>query len=390
MFSNSIKVFTLLGFDIKIDPSWVLIAALIVWSLSTGYFPQIVEGETRETYLTMALLGMLAFFASLILHELAHSLVARRFGVDIKGITLFIFGGVAELESEPKSAGSEFWIAIVGPATSFALALVFWALSVIGEAARAGDAAVAVLDYLAIINLVLAVFNLLPAFPLDGGRVYRAVLWNRSGDILDATRRASTLGSYIAYALIGVGILGLFSGSQVGGLWQVFIGLFLLIAAKSTYQQTLVNAALKNKTVASMMTPDPHTASPDQSLAELVNLVMLRHRTSYVPVVEDGVVLGYVDGSVLGNIDRDNWSSTQVGDVFVAVGPGNSVPPNLPASAVLERMSRAGQRKFMVIDGQRLLGVITLADLLEYLRVLQDLGVNASPPRQSRARRSHE
>ncbi|MFY0691080.1 MAG: site-2 protease family protein [Paracoccaceae bacterium] len=376
MFSRSVKILTVLGFDIKVDPSWLLIAALIVWSLSSGYFPVVMPGATGEIYLGMAVFAMLGFFVSLVLHELAHSVVARRYGVEIKGITLFVFGGIAELGSEPKTAASEFWIAVAGPAMSFSLAALFWLTSGIAGALSASPLLSVVLGYLGLLNFILAVFNMLPAFPLDGGRVYRAYLWHRSGNMLEATRRASELGTTFAYILMAIGVFSLFGGRQMGGLWQIFIGLFLLMAAKTTYQQQLIKVSLADKTVASMMTPDPIVASPDLTLEALANQIMLPRRTGFVPVVEDGVLLGCVDSAVLASIDRENWTTTRVGDVFVRADSSNSVSMSLPAEEIMKKMTEEDRRKFLVLggrDGRQLVGVITLSDLLGYLQVLNAL-----------------
>ncbi len=379
MFSNSVRIFRLLGFDIRVDPSWLLIAALIVWSLSTSYFPEVLRAS-QSTYLTLGVVAMLGLFGSLILHELAHSLVARHYGVEIRGITLFLFGGVAEMGHDPKSAVAEFWIAVAGPAMSFALASAFWVLTALVEIAGGAAGVVALLGYLAIVNLVLAIFNLIPAFPLDGGRVYRAWVWNRSGDILEATRKASDLGATFAYLLIGLGCVSLFLGAHVGGLWQIMIGLFLLAAAKTTYQRELTRTVLEDKTVSSMMTRQPVTAHPDQTLAELVNRIILHHRTSFVPVVENGVLLGYVDSDTLAKIDRENWPNTQVGDIFVGVDDSNSVAPSLAAEALLDRISETGRRKFLVTDGRHLLGVIAISDLMSYLSLLRNLNGKTAKP----------
>ncbi|NNK78492.1 MAG: site-2 protease family protein [Litoreibacter sp.] len=376
MFSRSVKILTLLGFDIKVDPSWLLIAALIVWSLSSGYFPVVMPGATDEIYLGMAVFAMLGFFASLVLHELSHSVVARRYGVEIKGITLFVFGGIAELGSEPKTAASEFWIAVAGPAMSFVLAGLFWISSGLAGALVDSPILAVVLGYLGLLNFILAVFNMVPAFPLDGGRVYRAYLWHRSGNMLEATRRASELGTTFAYILMAIGVFSLFGGSQMGGLWQIFIGLFLLMAAKSTYQHQLIKVSLADKTVATMMTPDPIVTSPDLTLEELANQIMLRRRTSFVPVVDDSVLLGCVDSTVLASIDRENWPTTRVGDVFQRLDESNSVPMSMPAEEIMEKMTSQERRKFLVVDGRdgrRLVGVITLSDLLGYLQVLNEL-----------------
>ena len=373
MFSNAIKITTLQGFDIKIAPSWALIAALITWSLSTQFFPMVYPGAAFGVYLILALVAMLGFFASLILHEMSHSVVARRFGVEIKGITLFIFGGVAELGSEPKTAVSEFWIAIAGPLMSFALALTFWLLAQVAELLAPGMALNHVLSYLALINLVLAVFNLVPAFPLDGGRIFRAYLWSRSRDLLQATATATRISSYFAYALIFWGLVGLFSGNPIASLWQVLIGVFVLTAAKGTYAQQLQAAAFKDKTVAAMMTRDPVTVAPERSLQEMADEVMLRQRKSFVPVVLDDVLLGYADTGLLSQNRRETWGAKHVGDVYVPTDVDNTVGPEMPIADLMAKISASGQRKFLVAEGRQLLGVITLTDLMGYMAVLQEI-----------------
>jgi Zn-dependent protease len=321
----------------------------------------------------MATIAMLAFFGSLILHELAHAIVARRSGVEIEGITLFIFGGVAEMASEPKTASSEFWIAVVGPLMSLGLAGGFWMLAILGHAFGVPPPAADVLIYLAIVNAILALFNLLPAFPLDGGRVFRAFLWNRSGNLLEATRTASGVGATISYVLVGLGLFSLFAGNLMGGLWQALIGLFLLFASRSAYASQLMKSYLSDKSAAMMMTQDPVTVTPERSLSDLVDRVMLPNRTSFVPVVEDGVLLGFIDNSVLVKIDRDNWATTQVGDVFYEVDDSNTIAGNLRADEVLKRMTHSGRRKFLVAEAGRLLGVLTLSDLMRYIALLQEL-----------------
>lgn len=374
MFTRAVRLFDIFGFQIKVDPSWLLIAALLVWTLSGGYFPERVPGLGRGDYLGLAVIAMLAFFLGLILHELAHSLVARRFGLGIGGITLFIFGGVAELDEEPASPVSEFWIAVAGPAMSFALAGLAWLTYRALQGAEVSAPMQAVFEYLAIINLILAVFNLLPAFPLDGGRVLRALLWRSSGDLVRATRNASVTSEVIAYALIAFGLVSLFSGSTAGGLWQVLIGLFLMSAARGTYQQLLVKSALGNRTVARMMTEDVHQAGPDDPLSRVVNEIMLAHAVSFVPVTEGEHLLGYVDSGLVRRIDRENWDNTQVGDIFIAADSENTVRPDLPADALLQAIAKTGRRKYLVAENGRFLGVITLTDLLSYLAVLQEIG----------------
>ncbi|MDW4550021.1 site-2 protease family protein [Defluviimonas sp. D31] len=362
------------GFQIKVDPSWLLIAALIVWTLSSGYFPQALPGLGQGDYLALAVISMLALFAGLILHELAHSLVARHFGLGVGGITLFVFGGVAELDEEPESPHSEFWIAIAGPVMSLAIAAVAWLAHRALEGAQVSAPLQAVLEYIALINLVLALFNLIPAFPLDGGRILRAMLWRMRGDLIGATRNAAVISSLFAYALIGFGFVSLFSGATVGGIWQVLIGLFLLSAARGTYQQLLVKASLSGKSVRGLMTEQVHAASPDDTLAFVVDTIMLRHAVSFVPVVEGDHLLGYVDTALLQGIDRDHWDDTHVADIYMGANDTSTVEPGLSAEALMKRIAETGRRKFLVAERGRFLGVITLADLLAYLAVLQEVG----------------
>ncbi|MBT8456078.1 MAG: site-2 protease family protein [Rhodobacteraceae bacterium] len=367
MFPRAVKLFTFYGFDIKVDPSWMLIAALLVWSLSAHYFPSVFPDQTTFAYLTMAVLGMLGLFASLLLHELSHSLVARVFDVEVRAITLFLFGGVAELREEPKSAIAELWIALAGPVMSFALAIGFALAAAVAGQLSLGDPTVTVLGYLGTVNLILAVFNLLPAFPLDGGRAFRALLWARSGNILKATETAATSGIVIAYVLIGLGLLLLFGGYFVQGFWQIMLGGFLVIAARASYEHALQTAAFAGLTVADAMTRDPVTAHPEMTLAHVINQIILHNRVSFLPVVEDGVLLGSIDSDVLRKIDRDNWANTKVDDVFVGLAKEMVLSPETGLDAVLDQIARTGQRKFLVARGHRLVGVITLADLTRYL-----------------------
>jgi len=367
MFTNAIKVFTLNNFDIKVDPSWLLIAALITWSLSRLFFPDVLPGAGMPVYLAMAVISMLGLFASLLMHELAHSIVARHLGVPIKSITLFLFGGVAELEAEPTSAPVEFWIAVAGPAMSFCLAAGFWTLEILTTWFGVPAAIIAILSYLAGINLVLAVFNLLPAFPLDGGRVLRALLWLRSGDVLSATRSATRSGAFLAYTVMTLGILSLFQGALFSGVWLILIGGFVLAAARASYAQQLAKLAFDGRTVGVLMTPNPVTISPDATLSEFVNQIMLHKHVTFVPVLEGDVLLGHMDQSILAGIDRENWATTRVGDVFSGLDQGVITTADVPVQDLLATISNTGQRKFLVVSDHNLVGVITLSDLIRFL-----------------------
>jgi Zn-dependent protease/CBS domain-containing protein len=380
MFSNAVKLVDILGFQIRVDPSWLIIAALIVWSLATGYFPEAAPGLSRADYLALAVLAMLGLFGGLVLHELAHARVARRLGLAVGGITLFLFGGVAELQGEPQSPGSEFRIAIAGPLMSLALAALF---GVAGEVARTTGASaglLALVDYLAGINLILALFNLLPAFPLDGGRVLRAALWHAWGDLLSATRAASLAGRAFGYALVAFGLAVLFSTQSIlGGLWPILLGLFLAAAAAASWEQMFTRRALLGRTVGDLMTRAVHTTPPDRTVRDLVDEVMLRHGASFVPVIENGQPLGYVDTGTVRGIDREFWDTTRVEDVFVALAPEMLATPADPLEDLLGRISATGRRKFIVLDGPRFAGVVTLGDLAEHLGLLRDLAAGTRP-----------
>lgn len=367
MFINAVKLFSVNEFDIKVDPSWLIIAALVTWSLSQQFFPNALPGHSPQTYLAMAIIAMLGLFASLLLHELAHSVVARQLGVPIKSITLFLFGGVAELEADPKSGLTEFWIAIAGPLMSLALAMGFWSLSGAATVTGLSPVLASILSYLALINLVLALFNLVPAFPLDGGRVLRAYLWHRSGNVLAATRTAAQSGKFFAYFLMALGVAALFQGAIFAGLWQIMIGGFVLVAARAAYTSQLTKSVFEGHRVSALMTRDPITVQPEMTLAAFVNQIMLKRNVTFAPVTEGSVLLGHMDRSVLTGIDRENWASTQVGDVFVGLNDTIMVAPDTLLPDLMERIEKTGQRKFMVVSGHQLQGVITLSDLAHYL-----------------------
>jgi Zn-dependent protease/CBS domain-containing protein len=372
MFGHSMKLFDLFGFSIRIDASWFVIAALIIWSLSSGYFPQVAPGLSQATYLGLAVVAMLGLFASLILHELAHSLVARRDGLGIGGITLFLFGGVAELKDDPKSPASEFRIALAGPAMSVGLAAI---CAIAAQAAAASLGVLGpVLGYLAMINLVLALFNLLPAFPLDGGRVLRAWLWHRTGNMPDATRRASAVGTGIALVLMGLGVLSALSGGGFGGVWLALIGFFVLNASRAAYQQIVIQNSLEGRRVVELMTPNPWTASPGMSLQDIADRVMLAHAVSFVPIVDGNRVLGFVDTQLMRRIARADWPRHTAGAVMAPINPACIISPRMSADEALRRLAAGPQRKLLVMEGESLRGIVSLRDLIGHIAVVQALG----------------
>ncbi len=378
MWGRSVRIARLSGFDVKVDASWLLIASLVIWSLATSYFPAKLPDAQPVTHLVLAFVGFAGLFASILLHELAHSIAARAQGVRVSCITLFVFGGVAEVNGELPTPLTELWIALLGPVVSLGLALVLWSGGRLADDGGSFDLAVAVLSYLSVLNLILGLGNLIPAFPLDGGRILRAILWIRSGDLVDATLRATRLSVVFSIFLILLGLFSVFSGDAAGGLWPVVIGLFLLSTARNACSEVQLMAALDGRTVADLMSRELCTARPDQSLSELVSRVFLDHGVSFAPVVEDGAVLGYVDTHMVRRIDRENWTTTVVDDVIESIGNENSVSPDLPGRELLDRIGRTGRRKFLVVVGTTLVGVITVSDLVSYLNVAEELQRHAA------------
>lgn len=234
MGGNTLLEFRMLGFDIKIDSSWLFIAALITWSLATRWFPSVLPEYSLISHWVLGALGACGFFVSILLHEMGHSVVARNYGIPIKGITLFIFGGVAELGHNPQTPKQEFMVAAAGPLVSFLLGLLFFGLGGMVQSADISIPLAAVFRYLFVINIILAIFNLVPAFPLDGGRIFRAILWKSLKDYGKATRWAAKTGMFFAYALMAWGAWDIFLGNYISGMWSFFIAMFLHNAAKSS------------------------------------------------------------------------------------------------------------------------------------------------------------
>ncbi len=373
MFGKRITLFTLLGFNIRLDLSWIVIAVLITWSLAEGLFPHFYEDFARSTYWWMGVAGALGLFASVIFHELSHAVVARSYGLRIKGITLFIFGGVAEMEEEPTTARSEFMIAVVGPISSIFLGVVFYVLYLAATGGGLPAPALGVLAYLGFINGLLAAFNLVPGFPLDGGRILRSILWGWKGNLRWATRVASNVGSAFGLFLILFGVLNVIRGAFIGGLWQFLIGMFLRGAASMSYQQLLMRQGLEGEPVRRFMKTDLVTVSPDLSVEELVEDYVYRHYFKMFPVVEDGKLLGYVSTREIREVPRSEWAQRRLGEIAKACSPDNTIHPGDDALKALAKMNRTGLSRLLVVDRDRLVGIIALKDLLNFLSLRVEL-----------------
>ena len=384
MFGKRFELFEIFGFKIRIDSSWFLLAILITWSLATGYFPTVAEGLSTSAYWWMGALGALGLFVSVVFHELAHSLVARRFGVEMEGITLFIFGGVAEMRDEPPSPKAEALVAIAGPIASVAIAGVFWALAALGEGSGIwGTELATVLEYLAFINGVLAVFNLIPAFPLDGGRVLRAILWAGKGSLRWASHISSQVGSAFGILLIVGGLLFAVAGDLVSAIWWFVLGLFLRGAARMSYQQVLLRQALEGEPVRRFMVGTPITVPRSISVRQLVEDFVYKHHYQMFPVVEDGRLVGCVTTADIQELPREEWDRQSVSAIVTQCTPANTVVPETDAMEALSTMNREGTSRLLVVDGDRLVGILTLKDLLSFFSskiALGDLEGDAPVP----------
>ncbi|HUI68006.1 MAG TPA: site-2 protease family protein [Nitrospirota bacterium] len=372
MFGKRITLFKLLGFEVHIDPSWLIIVLLVVWSLTKGWFPSNYRDLAPTTYLWMGLCGAAGLFFSIVFHELCHSLVARRFGLPMRGITLFVFGGVAEMSDEPSSAKAEFLMAIAGPLSSIFLGLMLYVVTALGGEALSTPV-IGVTDYLSKINLFLAMFNLLPAFPLDGGRVLRAALWQWRRNLRWATRIASSIGTGFGFFLILVGIFYVVVGRIINGIWLFMIGMFLRNAAQMSYQQVLIRKALEGETVQHFMKRDPVTAPSSISIKELVEDYIYNYHYKMYPVVEGGELIGCVTSRQVKDIPRDQWTIRTVGSVAIRYSPENTIDPAADALKALSVMSRTGNSRLMVVDEGRLVGIITLKDIMGFISIRLEL-----------------
>ncbi len=376
------STFTLLrvrGIPIGVHWSWLFVFAIVVWSLATALFPTTYPGLEGSTYLVMALLAAAVFFASVLLHELGHALRGVREGVPIEGITLWLLGGVARLRGNPPSPPAEFRVAIFGPLVTLVLGAGFGAAALVGDRLDWPASIQGVVDYLARINGLLLAFNMVPALPLDGGRVLRAWLWHRQQSFTAATRSAARVGQAFGLMLIAIGLLGLFGGSGPGGIWFVFLGWFLLQAAQGELTMAQVRSALAGRKVRDVMTPDPVVVAPDLPIADLLDAVRPERRFSTYPVVEGGRPVGLVSLRMAAGLPRADRETRTVGEVMRSVAEIPTTTPDQDVIDVLPKLEGDLSRA-IVTEGERLVGVMSGRDLLRAI----EIGSLTEPPEPAR------
>jgi Zn-dependent protease/predicted transcriptional regulator len=374
---GTIEIFKVAGIQIAIDYSWLIVFALILGSLALGYFPANYPGYSTGSYWLVGLVATILFFASVLAHELCHALMGNHLGEEVHRITLFIFGGMAELEHEPKSGIDELKIAAVGPLSSLVIAGIFWLIARGVAATPATALWESVFSYLAFINLALALFNLLPGFPLDGGRLLRAGLWMRWGDLRRATAAAADWGNTIAWGLIALGALEIFAGGLIGGLWLMFIGLFLRGAASSGYQHMVLEQVLSGARVRDIMVRDPIILGPDETVADAIENYFLHYGFGGFPVAADGKIMGVVTLAQVRECPASQRAGRLINQVMRPVDHTIEIAPGAGVIDAIRQMAVANIGRLLVIDQGKLVGLITRTGVTRYVHTKTQLSAPA-------------
>lgn len=363
-----LHLFNVAGIKITVDYSWLIIFLLVIWSLSAGYFPFHFPDYGWRMYWIAGLIATILFFASIVIHELAHSLTALGAGLKIPEITLFLFGGVAHLSEEPTDPKVELKIAIAGPLASCALGAIFWAI----QGALAGKAptlVVAVFEYLAWINVALAVFNLVPGYPLDGGRILRALIWWKTGSMTVATKWASDVGKGFAWALIFLGVVRIFSGALVGGFWLILIGMFLRGLAATGYESVVVRQSLEGVRVNDVMIRDVISIPPELTLNEAADQYFMRYGHGGFPVVRDGKVVGLLCLAGIREVPLEDRQTRTVEEAMIPLGDPVEISPDHSLIDAMKKMSLTRVGRLLVMRNDRMVGMITKTGLLRFMEI---------------------
>jgi Zn-dependent protease/predicted transcriptional regulator len=369
----NLKLGKILNIPFGVHSSWFLIFGLLTWSLATGYFPQEYPELSGGVHWLLGLVTSLLFFGSVLAHELGHAVTAIRNGIPVKGITLFIFGGVAQIAQEPKTPGMEFRIAIAGPLVSLALGLLFGAIWLL-------DQNISVLAapnvYLARMNLILAVFNLIPGFPLDGGRVLRSVLWAVNRDYQKSTRIASFTGQLVAFGFMAVGVWTIFTGQFFNGLWLIFIGWFLQNAAASSYAQVAVQNVLRDARVDQVMNREVPQVNGYHSLERIVHeQVVQQNQRAFFVTGSGGQIVGLLPVKQIMTTPRERWSQLAAMDVMIPLQDTAWVQSEAGLISALQKMDEANVAQLPVFDGSRVAGLLSREQVLHYIRLRTEIGI---------------
>ncbi len=373
MFKTSIKLFRIAGIEIRLDYSWFIIFAILVYYFGFSYFPNLLPGLSKGFLAIITIITVLLIFFSILAHELSHSLVAKRRGMPVSRISLWIFGGMSEIEREPETPAAEFAMAIVGPSTSFIIAIIFgiiWyftrTILPIGEPA----------SYLAQINIILGIFNLLPGYPLDGGRVLRSIVWKATGNLKRATFVATTAGRIFGFLLIAAGIGLFFTRYYFNGLWLAFIGWFLQSAAYVSYRQLVFDTSVKGIKVKDILNEELVTITQDTTITELVDDYFMKYRFSRFPVVSSihsNKILGVMSINDIKVFPKEEWADTTVGEIVKSVSENEIVDANTDVSEAIKQMTKYNLGHLVVMMDHRIKGMITKTDVMNYIQFYTEL-----------------
>jgi len=372
---GSLTLFRIKDIEVKLHISWIIIFALISFSMATGYLPMNYPEVQPYIYWLFGAGIAILMLLSILLHELSHSLVSKKLGVDVKTITLFIFGGIAQMDNEPDSPIKELKIAIAGPLMSIFLFLFFLALSYLIGFFSSSEILIGSIAYISTINLILALFNLIPAFPMDGGRVLRSIIWKVKGDLTFATKIASSMGDMFGYFLIFLGLYWAFTGNIVNGIWFVFIGWFIKNLSESSYQNMLMSDMFNKIHIREFMTKDVVTIERSISVEKVIKEYFYRYKYNSFPVVQGEDIKGIINIERLKDVDRERRAQTPVGEIALPIEDKYTVNPKCSVKIAMDKIFSNDIGRVLVIKEEKLLGIISRTDILNYIRVygkLQD------------------
>jgi Zn-dependent protease/predicted transcriptional regulator len=377
MLRGGIPIGKAFGISLRLHYSWFFIFALVTWALAGSYFPSTYPTWSLSARIAAGLITSVLFFGSVLVHELMHSIVAQRQGISVQSITLFIFGGVSQITSEPKQPKDEFRMAIIGPLSSLLIGGVLFGIyfGLRDVDTFAAQFITAIAYWLGYINLLLGAFNLIPGFPLDGGRVFRSLLWWRSGNLKRATRTASNIGRAVGFIFIFVGIWLIFTGNWVNGIWLALIGWFLESAAVGSYQQLLLQDMLKGHVVREVMSSDCAVIPPDTTIDHLVHENILTSGRRCFPVVSDSQILGLMTLHNVKAVPREQWRTETVREAMTPFDKLKWVRPDEELSSILRILTEDDINQVPVVQDGKIVGMVNREDLLNFVNIRSGLGI---------------
>ncbi|MEM2872767.1 MAG: site-2 protease family protein [Nitrososphaerales archaeon] len=371
----SISVGKIMGVKIRLHYTWFIIFVFITWTLAAFYMPDQYPGLTYEVYWITGLVSSIILFSSVLFHELFHTYFALKKGISVPSITLFLFGGVTQIAEEPQDPGFEFKMAFAGPASSFLLSFIFGLAWLLALQLDLPPIITAPLNYGWLINALLGAFNLIPAFPMDGGRILRAAIWKLKKDLIVATRIASNAGGAIAYLFIFFGLFLILFDGLILGFWFILIGWFIKSGAEASLNQTIISQALSDVKVADIMTKEVHTISPNASISDVVENYFYKYKHGGFPVVDNGNLLGMLTTQDIRTVAKERWDILQVKDIMTSSEKLVKSQPEEPVADAFLKLSKRDIGRLPVVEDGKLVGIITRSDIMHIIRVKTELAV---------------